>query len=126
MEMAYMSEQAVATPSQTSAATPDAGWYPDPQGQGLRWWDGSAWTEHTHNEAPAAAASAATSTPASASPAAAGAPATSNAVATTGAGTKSDVGAPKKTSVSFVNDHAVAIFIVLAAILAVVVALQVV
>ena len=27
-----------------------AGWYPDPQGQArLRYWDGSAWTEHTSN-----------------------------------------------------------------------------
>ena len=22
------------------------GWYPDPQGPGLRWWDGTRWTEH--------------------------------------------------------------------------------
>jgi hypothetical protein len=26
--------------------TPDPGWYTDPGGQGLRWWDGTAWTEH--------------------------------------------------------------------------------
>jgi hypothetical protein len=26
--------------------TPDPGWYADPGGQGLRWWDGTAWTEH--------------------------------------------------------------------------------
>lgn len=24
-----------------------AGWYPDPAGQGLRYWDGSGWTTHT-------------------------------------------------------------------------------
>jgi hypothetical protein len=24
----------------------DAGWYDDPRGDGLRWWDGSGWTEH--------------------------------------------------------------------------------
>jgi hypothetical protein len=24
----------------------DAGWYDDPRGEGLRWWDGSGWTEH--------------------------------------------------------------------------------
>lgn len=23
-----------------------AGWYPDPSGQGQRWWDGTAWTDH--------------------------------------------------------------------------------
>jgi hypothetical protein len=23
-----------------------AGWYPDPEGQGARWWDGQSWTEH--------------------------------------------------------------------------------
>ena len=28
---------------------PPAGWYADPSGEpGLRWWDGSQWTEHTH------------------------------------------------------------------------------
>jgi len=26
--------------------SPAAGWYQDPQGAGLRWWDGQAWTEH--------------------------------------------------------------------------------
>lgn len=32
---------------------PPSGWYPDPQGtpELLRWWDGAAWTEHTHAEA---------------------------------------------------------------------------
>jgi len=31
---------------------PPSGWYPDPYGVPglLRWWDGSAWTQHTHNE----------------------------------------------------------------------------
>jgi hypothetical protein len=31
---------------------PPSGWYPDPYGVAglLRWWDGSAWTEHTHQD----------------------------------------------------------------------------
>ncbi len=33
-----------------------AGWYDDPSGQGLRWWDGEAWTEHVHTVESAAAA----------------------------------------------------------------------
>ena len=28
------------------AAVPAAGWYPDPQGVGQRWWNGQSWTEH--------------------------------------------------------------------------------
>ncbi len=32
-----------------------AGWYPDPNGQGERWWDGNAWSEHTRNAAAEAA-----------------------------------------------------------------------
>jgi hypothetical protein len=34
-----------------------AGWYDDPSGQGLRWWDGNQWTEHVHTAETAAAAS---------------------------------------------------------------------
>jgi Protein of unknown function (DUF2510) len=34
-----------------------AGWYDDPSGQGLRWWDGNQWTEHVHTVETAAAAS---------------------------------------------------------------------
>ena len=30
------------------AWVPPAGWYADPVGAGLRYWDGNAWTEHTH------------------------------------------------------------------------------
>jgi hypothetical protein len=33
-----------------------AGWYDDPSGQGLRWWDGEQWTEHVHTAESAAAA----------------------------------------------------------------------
>ena len=29
-------------------AMADAGWYPDPSGDGrMRWWDGNGWSEHT-------------------------------------------------------------------------------
>jgi hypothetical protein len=38
----------------TNAAPP--GWHPDPSNPGgsLRWWDGIAWTNHTHEAAPTA------------------------------------------------------------------------
>ncbi len=29
-------------------ATPSAGWYADPYGAGMRYWDGQAWTRHVH------------------------------------------------------------------------------
>lgn len=29
-----------------------AGWHPDPDGQGLRWWDGVQWTSHTSDPQP--------------------------------------------------------------------------
>ncbi len=35
-----------------------AGWYDDPSGEGLRWWDGEGWTEHVHTAESAAAATA--------------------------------------------------------------------
>lgn len=31
------------------AALPPAGWFPNPTGPGWRWWNGAAWTEHTHD-----------------------------------------------------------------------------
>ena len=38
---------AATTPAATALTQQPAGWYADPQGQArLRWWDGSAWTEH--------------------------------------------------------------------------------
>jgi hypothetical protein len=34
-------------------ASPPPGWYPDPDGEAeLRYWDGSAWTQHTSGQAP--------------------------------------------------------------------------
>ena len=40
-----------------------AGWYPDPHAQHeLRWWDGSVWSDHTHDDAPSPAASPAAAT----------------------------------------------------------------
>ena len=33
-------------PEASAPALPAAGWYADPEGQGRRWWDGAAWTEH--------------------------------------------------------------------------------
>lgn len=33
----------------TVPTTPPAGWYDDPSQQGrMRWWDGVAWSDHTH------------------------------------------------------------------------------
>jgi hypothetical protein len=32
--------------------TSPANWYPDPEGSGLRWWDGQQWTEHRHPSSP--------------------------------------------------------------------------
>jgi hypothetical protein len=31
-----------------SSSLPPAGWYENPQGPGLRWWDGAQWTEQVH------------------------------------------------------------------------------
>jgi hypothetical protein len=39
-----------------------AGWYDDPSGAGLRWWDGEQWTEHVHTAESAAAAAGTTET----------------------------------------------------------------
>ena len=33
------------------AEFPPSGWYQDPQGKGWRWWDGSQWTEHWEGQA---------------------------------------------------------------------------
>src|SRR3954447_9515828 len=32
--------------------SPPPGWYQDPTGPGLRWWDGARWTEHQQSAAP--------------------------------------------------------------------------
>ena len=38
--------------SEQTPSSPAPGWYPNPEGEGLRWWDGSTWTEHVHVESP--------------------------------------------------------------------------
>lgn len=38
--------QAVVTAASTSAINPPADWYDNPLGDGLRYWDGVAWTQH--------------------------------------------------------------------------------
>lgn len=35
----------------SSPDLPAAGWYADPEGRGLRWWDGHGWTEHRSTDA---------------------------------------------------------------------------
>jgi Protein of unknown function (DUF2510) len=55
-----------------------AGWYPDPHGgPGLRWWDGSTWTDHTAAQPAAAPATPAPLSPPAAAPATSGEPAAS-------------------------------------------------
>lgn len=45
------------TPTDTPGGSEiPAGWYDDPSGEGLRWWDGERWTEHVHTAESAAAA----------------------------------------------------------------------
>jgi hypothetical protein len=57
---------------------PAQGWYADPNDPSqLRWWDGSAWTEHTHGGAEAAPAAEAAAAPQAATPATQQAPAAS-------------------------------------------------
>jgi uncharacterized tellurite resistance protein B-like protein len=56
---------------QMSEPSAPAAWYPDPSATGvLRWWDGHAWTEHTHVSNPEPAAAVDPPSPASAAPSA--------------------------------------------------------
>jgi hypothetical protein len=41
--IALLSKPAVSTHNIVARTPP--GWYPNPNGQGLRWWNGRAWTE---------------------------------------------------------------------------------
>ena len=43
-----VTDRATASVGSSGAGIASAGWYPDPSGQGQRWWDGATWTEHTH------------------------------------------------------------------------------
>lgn len=36
----------MALPPAKDSLTPAPGWYPDPEGSELRWWDGQQWSEH--------------------------------------------------------------------------------
>jgi hypothetical protein len=37
-------------PATETTTLPEAGWFPDPvDGAGLRWWDGTQWTDHAHD-----------------------------------------------------------------------------
>ena len=45
--------ETVTEPADAATATPPgppAGWFPNPTGLGLRWWNGTSWTEHTFAE----------------------------------------------------------------------------
>lgn len=40
-------------PDRVPTQLPPAGWYDDPEGAGLRWWDGQQWTPHKRLESQA-------------------------------------------------------------------------
>jgi hypothetical protein len=43
----YVAPVSAAEPVAAATATTPAGWYPAPDGNGQRYWDGAAWTDHT-------------------------------------------------------------------------------
>lgn len=110
--------------TETSTQTaPVPGWYQDPQGQGLRWWDGNGWTTHVQQSAPPAAE------PAAAEPAAPQARPAQQAQPAQQAAPAETTGLEKKSGGSLsekLNDNPLPVLLVLAAVLVVVVALFVV
>jgi uncharacterized membrane protein YcjF (UPF0283 family) len=38
----------------SSVALPPPGWYPDPSGDGIRWWSGAEWTHHAAQQSQSA------------------------------------------------------------------------
>ncbi len=108
---------------------PVPGWYQDPQGQGLRWWDGTGWTTHVQQSAPPAQPAAAAApqvqpvqaAPAATPPATGGPPAVASS---SNASMKVTGGDKKKSSGGSLsdklNDNPVPVLLVLAAVLIVV------
>ena len=119
--------------TESTQQAPVPGWYQDPQGQGLRWWDGSGWTTHVQQSPPPAAEPVATAVPpaqpevaAAQTPPAQAQAAAAPPVGSTESGGVKVTGAEKKSGGSLsqkLNDNPLPVLLVLAAILVVVVVL---